>query len=71
MGADTGARRRGHRSTARPGWAHWRSPDPSTLDARTIGPYAALDPDRPLLHPAPLENPADILAFLEERAPGS
>ncbi|WP_369241901.1 LLM class F420-dependent oxidoreductase [Streptomyces sp. R21] len=44
--------------------------DPSTLDAQAIGRYAALGLDRLLLYPAPLQNPADILAFLEERAPG-
>ncbi|MGQ4386926.1 LLM class F420-dependent oxidoreductase [Streptomyces sp. SAS_270] len=43
--------------------------DPATLDAETVRRYAALGLDRLLLYPVPLENPADILAFLEERAP--
>jgi len=45
--------------------------DPATLEAETVRQYDALGLDRLLLYPVPLENPADILAFLAAHAPAS
>ncbi|NGO06497.1 LLM class F420-dependent oxidoreductase [Streptomyces sp. HC44] len=42
--------------------------NPVTVDAPAARRYAALGVDRLLVYPLPLENPADVLAYLEEHA---
>ncbi|MET8026765.1 LLM class F420-dependent oxidoreductase [Streptomyces avermitilis] len=42
--------------------------DPVTVDAESAKRYAALGVDRLLVYPLPLEDPADVLAYLEAHA---